>query len=39
MLLEKLQEHKNFTAHGRDVAEGVVRHLDRMAELSVGELA
>ena len=25
MLLEKLQEHKNFTAHEKDVAEYILR--------------
>ena len=39
MLLEKLQEHKNFTAHEKDVAEYILSHLDQISELSVGELA
>ena len=38
MLLEKLQEHKNFTAHEKDVAEYIF-HLDQISELSAGELA
>ena len=39
MLLEKLQEHKNFTAHEKDVAEYILSHLDQISELSAGELA
>ena len=35
MLLEKLQEHKNFTAHEKDVAEYILSHLDQISELSV----
>ena len=33
MLLEKLQEHKNFTAHEKDVAEYILSHLDQISEL------
>ena len=39
MLLEKLLEHKNFTAHDKDVAEYILSHLDQISELSAGELA
>ena len=39
MRLEKLQEHKNFTAHEKDVAEYILSHLDQISELSAGELA
>mgnify|MGYP000831003052 CR=1 FL=1 len=32
MLLEKLQEHKNFTAHEKDVAEYILSHLDQISD-------
>lgn len=36
MLLEKLQEHKNFTAHEKDVAEYILSHLDQISEVCFG---
>lgn len=39
MLLEKLQEQKNFTAHEKDVADYILNHLEQISELSAGELA
>lgn len=39
MLLEKLQEQKNFTAHEKDVADYILGHLEQISELSTGELA
>lgn len=39
MLLEKLQEQKNFTAHEKDVADYILSHLDQISELSTAELA
>ncbi len=32
MLLEKLQEQKNFTAHEKDVADYILGHLEQIAE-------
>lgn len=39
MLLEKLKEKKEFTNHEKDLAGYILEHLDKVPEMSAGELA
>ena len=39
MILEKLKEQAHFTNHEKEVAGYILEHLDRIPEMSSGELA